>query len=372
MKQQDENRKKLQDSMNDYLVTMNADQTIIYNNLELFYQLSCSVEQGLFEHANAYNGQIDYTKISRTTLSDNFRYLHEFYNEVGIDFDFEKNRNDGTIELMYYDLFNQNDDPEKEKKHHMGFGESYYEGSKNLIKIPNNGLITDALVAVHEISHLRDQLGEEVTQVSELLTESLAYTEELICMDFLSTQGYQADMKLWEKSIFRTFYKIAKNTRPRYKLFLLHQKLGTISKENYESYFNETKEYEPIINYMSRFIESGEFDLFYRTGYVMAAVLGSYMYTQYKQEKKFWNNIVKLRTQMDHSNLSTCLKTIGLEDLNQKDKGKFINTLNIIKKELTDPVPMQPNSTTNLKKDSVRISNAKRMEKIYEKRRKNN
>jgi len=328
--------KTLQQVMNDYLVRTHAEDREIYNNLGLFYDLSFYLEKGLSEHFSSHNETVDYSKITKISLFDKVKLVQSFYKEIGVEFDFDKYINDGTIDLVYYDYFNDNEDLEGEKLRHLGNGNNNYDGSKKTVNICNNGFITDILVTVHELSHFRDQPDDGRNQVSNLLTESLAYAEELICIDYLSELGYKEDMILWEKHLFNTFYNIARNTRPIYKMFLVHQELGNISEENYEYYFKAKDGYKSIIEYMSRFTEKKDFDLYYNTWYVIGAVLGTYMYLHYKKDKSFSKNIAELHNRINDSSTTDCFKVMGLQDFGDEDKEKLNSALDEIKLELNE------------------------------------
>ena len=142
--------------------------------------------------------------------------------------------------------------------HHLCWGINYVRNNKNLIDVPNTGLITDVLLVVHELSHYRDRKEKGREQVCNLMTESLAYTEELICTDYLSELGYEDSMNLWRKIVFTLFYRTASDIIPMYKVFILFKKYGDISKETYKQHFKKDDDYEKVINYISDLTEQVE------------------------------------------------------------------------------------------------------------------
>ncbi len=326
----------MKEIINDYLVITNAEQSEIYHNIDLFYDLSLLLEIGLPEY---FNEPINYNKITNISFFDKIELIQNFYKKIEVNFDLDKYINDGTIDFIYYDYINNNEDSEK-VKYPFGNGKCYYETSKRLVDSSNNGLITDVPLVIHELSHFRNQPNSGRNEISQLLTESVAYAEELICIDYLLDLGYEEDMNIWKKYLFTFFYNQAKHSRLIYKIILVHKELGNISEENYEYYFKTKDEYESTIKYVSRYVsrlvEENDFQLYDESSYVMGAILGIYMYIQYKKDKSFFKNIVELHQRINDSDASVCFKVIGLKDLGDEDKAKLNNALNEIKLELNE------------------------------------
>ncbi len=330
-----EKRKQLEQAMNDYIVYTNAEYSAVYNNLELFYKLSCIIEDVLYSYVHILKEDMNYSKLTKMTLFDKLNIIDRFYKDHGIEFDLNKHINDGTIDFKYYDHLNIDKDLGNSKEQYFINGTNYYENSKKLVDIGNPGFVTDILVSIHELSHLRDQPDNRRNEINDLLTEALAYAEELICMDYLASLGYQEEMLLWKKQLYYTFYFFARDARAKYKTFLLFQKLGILSLSSYELFYGNNDLYKENILYMSQFTEKNNFNLYYHSWYIMGSILGNYLYNEYKKDSSFMQNIILLHDRIKDSNMLECLELMNLTDLGNEDIEKLANSLEKAVKELT-------------------------------------
>ncbi|MDD2378190.1 MAG: hypothetical protein PHD10_04905 [Bacilli bacterium] len=328
--------RKLEQSMNDYIVNTNACNSAVYNNLELFYELSSIVEAGLCNHIDILKEEIYYSKLSKMTLFDKLKIITRFYKDHNIEFDLNKHLNDGTIDYIYHDCFNVNQELENSENQYFINGSNYYENSKKLVDIGNHGLVTDILVSIHELSHLRNQPDIRRSEINDLLTEALAYAEELICVDYLAELGYQEDMRLWKKRLYYTFYCVSKEAKAKYKVFSLFNNLGSLSESSYELFYGNKDLYEKYIGYIHQFTRKNNFNIYYHSWYVMGAVLGNYLYTEYKNDPSFMNNINLLHDKINDSDMLECLKLMKLTDLNNNDLEKLSNSLQTTVNELKE------------------------------------
>ena len=77
------------------------------------------------------------------------------------------------------------------------------KGNAPYIKVPNTGYIFDSLVMAHELSHLRNT-GKKETYVRYYLTETIAYTEELLLLNDLK-ESHKEEMNVYILMIFIIF-----------------------------------------------------------------------------------------------------------------------------------------------------------------------
>ncbi len=321
--------KKAEQTMNDYLVSNKFQDNIIYDNLLIFYMLGEILEEVLKKKLNYLKEEIDFSKISKLPLFDKIKIVEQFYNDHNIEFDLNKHIKDGTINFLYYDPFA----PIAERKNRYSTfrkGSNYYNEGKKLIDVCNNGFITDIFVFVHELSHLRNQPNNGRNQISHLLTETLAYTDELICLDYLKKLGYEEDVVVWKKRMFYLFYVNNFDAMNIYKMMILYKELGSLSKESYKLFYKETKNYENLIKYISQYNDK-DYKLYYKSWYVMSSILSVYLYDQYKENPKFLKNILKLYENINNSSMEECLKLMNLKDFGKEDRLKLHKSLeNII------------------------------------------
>lgn len=122
------------------------------------------------------------------------------------------------------------------------------------------------------------------------------------------------------------FYVNTFDTMNIYKMMILYKELGSLSKDSYKLFYKETKNYENLIKYISQYNEK-DYNLYYKSWYIMSSILSVYLYDQYKKDPKFLNNILKLHENINNSSMDECLKLMNLKDLGKEDRLKLRKSL---------------------------------------------
>lgn len=300
-----EKEKFLNEEFNHIFNTYSDIDKIIFENLKDLKELFLLVERNLIDLYKMYkNENLDYDKVFKISFNEKIEIINNFYHDLGIDFDANKLINDGTFES------NSNSTQEDELTH----GSAGVHNSHYYINIPNNTLLTDAIIWVHEISHYRnDSLGIE-PEIRRLLTEALAFTYEYIFIDYLDKIGYEyegIEYKLEEtKNLFRIIY----DCYYVMNFLITYDTFGKISKENYlklfsnNSYEDDFKRFMYIIdNILIREIIQ----------YSIAVPLAIYMYEEYKKDNSFILKIEKLNESVKSKSLAECLNVINIVNYNE-------------------------------------------------------
>lgn len=329
-KEMEEKEVKVNESLKRY-----STNDIVFANLNVLYNMACNLNNGLYKYFTKNREPIDYSQISRASITEKINIIKNFYHKMGIEFNFDTALKNGTIRLYKYDTTNDSEDLKEGKIVYMFAGINIYKESQKIINIPNLDLITDAIITVHELSHLRDQPDNHRNQVNDLLTESLAYAEELIFMDYLAAMGYQKEIDFFKEELYRMCYYQANITIPIYEMFLVYQKYGLVTKENYEHCFNN-KEYEKEIDRFIKEINDPDFNFIRDSWFIMGIVLGSFMYTEYRKDNQYFKVIQTLHDKINHSNENGCLKEMGLNGFGEETVAKLNMALNEIQKELDE------------------------------------
>lgn len=122
------------------------------------------------------------------------------------------------------------------------------------------------------------------------------------------------------------FYKVVKNMKSIYKMLLLFDNLGSVSKENYNYYYyGNTENYELNLKMLKGFDYRNYF--VYYTWYVFATALAPYLYCKYKNDKSFMKTIIHLHTSINNKSIMDCLSEIGLTDFNFNEINECINNI---------------------------------------------
>lgn len=319
--------KQLESNLNDFIVSIGVYNNIVFNQLPFYYNLCIELSETLQKHFNYYEDKIDYSKISKISLFDKLDLIKDFYKNVGISFDIDKYISDGTINFENYDHFYDNEDTESKKTFMFGYGLSSYEGEKKLVDVCNNGLITDIPVIVHELSHFRDQPDVKRNQVSDLLTETLAITEEFICCDYLSQKGYKSEMNFFLERQLYSLYKSVEYMKSIYRMLLLYDEIGSISKDNYLYYYENDECYDSDIKRLEYFNLQRFVPI---SWYVLSTALAPYLYCKYKEDSSFMKNIISLHDSINNKDIITCFKEMGLTNFNSNERKQMLECIDKI------------------------------------------
>lgn len=292
---------------------------IIFKNLRALKKLFLQSEKSLFEIYKKYDGyKIDHTRVSKIDFVEKINIIDDFFASLNISFDLQKILVDGTFDIKTSEKNGQLIMPEKD---------GYY--SKNAehfcISVYNNGLITDAVVWLHEIIHYRHLNKRNNDIAAHYLTESLAFTYELLFLDYLESRGYtyeaQALRPLEAINLFRNVYECYYAMQ----IFILFDECGCVSEKNYKELFDKD-DYEETIKSYCRIVEKK--DISSLIEYSIASVLSFYMYEEYKKDNAFLENIENLCNMPSNKSFQEHLNVIGFTT---KDDMGFVNSENIEK-----------------------------------------
>lgn len=326
-----------------YYSSYYKEDNLIYDNMKIFREIILLVYKQLGSYIINNTQQINWNKIKKSTFIEYAPIIDNFYKELNININLNELIENGTI-----DLYPRTIEELIEVKGKCLNGVNDYEDNHKTIYVYNNGLITDSITLVHELSHYRNQPDIKRNQINNLFTEALAFTEELIYLDYIGELGYTYESNIFKHRIIETFYYIIVDTYPLVKLHLLYNEIGNISKENYEILF-KFNDYDQIINTFKEIIkdtktninnfdkdiiEDKEIMNKLRTDfindllYTVAAPLSIYMYEEYKKDNNFINNIKQLNdiimnNDKNNKTVVECLNAIGLSNYNDESLNKI-------------------------------------------------
>ena len=170
--------------------------------------------------------------------------------------------------------------------------------NKGIINFNYCGDIIDATVLLHEITHLRNEpsdLQTHRTEINDFITESIAYAEEFIFLDFLRTKGYESDYNNHLCDIFYNSLVLCDRVYYVNRVLYTFKEKGSVSKDNYTSIFKNSKNYETAIKELYKLIVSKKtyISLIWTfLGYIS----GLYLYTMYSENHEYFKIIEELNT----------------------------------------------------------------------------
>ena len=184
---------------------------------------------------------------ARKDLMEKLKLIEGFYKSMKIDFNIEDIVKNGTFNI----ISTNNPDEATFSEIYSGnnnyiITEEFYTDSKTnqkiitykeyhkTINVYNNDLVTDSIIWVHEISHYRNQPSIKRGEVNDILTELVAFTEELIYIDYLKRVGYEEEANMFAVAAYNNFYYFLTRSYYIIRIVLLYYSLGEISKESYK------------------------------------------------------------------------------------------------------------------------------------------
>lgn len=317
------------------------ENKIFLNNLKNIYILIS------FLYDNLEKLDIDTKDLRNTTRKDyveKTQLINDFYKSLGINFkvnDIEKNGTlniletnepiDATSQLTYgnnnYIFYERRSFNFKTKEDNI-ISRNYHKA----INVYNNGLLIDSIIWVHEISHYKNQPKEKRHEVNDILTELIAYTEELLYIDYLENIGYEEEAKIFKIMEYQNLYSILNFSYYIIKITLLYYLLGSVNKENYLLLYKEDKSYNKALELFNK----GKNDIRLCYHYSIA-IISLYNYIEYKKDKSFLANLKRLNKEIMNYNISleNALKIINLK-LDRESLNKILDRINIYRNSLLE------------------------------------
>lgn len=168
--------------------------------------------------------------------------------------------------------------------------------NKGLICFNYCGDIIDCIVFLHEITHLRNEpldTKTHRTEINDFITESIAYAEEFIFLDFLKTKGYEDDYNNYLCDIFYNCLVLSDRVYYVNKILYVYKEKGNISKDSYTSIFKNHKNYETAIKELYKIIIS-------KNSYIeliwtfLGYISGLYLYIMYLEDHNYFKIVEEL------------------------------------------------------------------------------
>lgn len=297
--------------------------------VDLFYKIASETEEVLAPFFQT-RSNVDVDKLTKMTLEEKLEIVNQYFKEKEIEFDIEKYIKDGTIDFIDYNQLAFDFDFQE-----CLHGRMYKEKgiNKKLIDVSENGFVIDMPLFVHEISHFRDEPLESRNKISALFSETLAYAEQFIFMDYLSELGFFNDMQILFKLCIGTLYNISRSLKKIAKIILTFKKIGSLEEKNYQYFWNiqssnnKEKEKDDYEKNLTFFKENLDYKFGYQVLHLLGYYLATYLLNEYKKNPAFIENIKLLHEEINKGDFYDCLKLMNLQDLGESDREKILEAL---------------------------------------------
>ena len=284
---------------------------------------------------------------ARKDLMEKLKLIEGFYKSMKIDFNIDNIFKNGTSNIIstnnpdeatFSEIYSGNNN-------YIITEESYTDSKTNqkiitykeyhkTINVYNNDLVTDSIIWVHEISHYRNQPSIKRGEVNDILTELVAFTEELVYIDYLKRVGYEEEANMFAVAAYNNFYYFLTRSYYIIRIVLLYYSLGEISKESYKILYGKDKDYKKSLNIFFKEIQVNRKSIFTLLYYSVGAI-SMYNYTEYKKDPTFFAKVQELNNALltNSASLENSLKIINIS-LNEESLQRILDNINIFKEEI--------------------------------------
>ena len=284
---------------------------------------------------------------ARKDLMEKLKLIEGFYKSMKIDFNIDNIFKNGTSNIIstnnpdeatFSEIYSGNNN-------YIITEESYTDSKTNqkiitykeyhkTINVYNNDLVTDSIIWVHEISHYRNQPSIKRGEVNDILTELVAFTEELIYIDYLKRVGYEEEANMFAVADYNNFYYFLTRSYYIIRIVLLYYSLGEISKESYKMLYGKDEDYKKSLNIFFKEIQVNRKSIFTLLYYSVGAI-SMYNYTEYKKDPTFFAKVQELNNALltNSASLENSLKIINIS-LNEESLQRILDNINIFKEEI--------------------------------------
>lgn len=312
--------------LNDFYKFNHPREKILFENIKEIYALISYLNNNI-EPLELED--IDFREGNEATLEEKIHLIEDFYKTIGVPLDFNKIIQDGTFEIIrtnpIYDILESE----------LTYGLNRYYGEHKSIEVYNNGLLTDSIIWVHEISHYRNQTDKERGELNNLLTELLAITESFIYVDYLEKQGYKKEAIMFKISEYKILYSVVKKAYLSLRIYLLYFLIGEVSKENYKYLYKEDDSYEDALRMFEKLKERDHDEIFIIIWYSIGTI-SMYNYERYKEDNNYIEKIKELNDKIQTNiTLEEVLKIMDIR-LDGESLSKILDGINVFKNRLVE------------------------------------
>ena len=277
---------------NSYLLINNLDfldyQADKFFDIFLYYDKTYqdAKKKGLTKISKDNN----YTQIS---IEEMYNLTQEFLNFYHINFNISNLVKDKKIIINNIKEKLENKEITDEEYNNLRFNARC---NKGLICFNYCGDIIDCIVFLHEITHLRNEpldTKTHRTEINDFITESIAYAEEFIFLDFLKAKGYEDDYNNYLCDIFYNCLVLSDRVYYVNKILYVYKEKGNIFKDSYTSIFKNHKNYEQAIKELYKLIIS-------KNSYIeliwtfLGYISGLYLYIMYLEDHNYFQIVEEL------------------------------------------------------------------------------
>lgn len=247
--------------------------------------------------------------LSEAALEESVKLAQRYFDSHNIDINVNKEIENGNL---YFIPIDKNNNSVTD-----GYSNFDKEQNKIIAYVQYRNITYDSLVIIHELSHSSNQPNGGRGSVSEIFTEALAYTNELIaCDELFDEDNKKAYFQIFQRT---AYYNYACKIFNIYKVILTYKNQKDITEEKYNLEFDDNH-YNEVMEDFENYTNNHEL-IFVDSYYIFGFALTIYMFMEYKKDKNFFNKITELNDSINNKDFKQCLNIVGiasLDDLTDK------------------------------------------------------
>lgn len=267
--------------------------TFEYDNLKMFYKVVYFLKNGLepwYYGMKFFIPRVD--ELSKADFITKIKISADFFKQINYNVDVEKFVRNGVV-----NPFDATLDFKKISSYLKGHGQINKDNGD--IAFPNSGLAMDLLIMIHEFGHAANKTSDE--KVKNILSEASALYVELQSYDYLSSIGYEREVKFMKSWRMKLLYEDSKKYLTILSALLSRKDVTFKGETDYYSLEMIKQEdfykIEKMMNYMLGF------------------PLAIYMYNMVKDDFSFSENINTFNKNLADFTFEQSLNVIGIFDI---------------------------------------------------------
>ncbi len=280
-----------------------GNNSFVIDNIEYLWYYVKRVDR-LFHKISRENiKKIEYTKLETKQIIDiSQKFLDNHKIKINIKALIDK----GILVIV------NKEKPKNEYYDTIQDGIIHYDKEKDKIKIELllENSIFDCGVLIHELMHYLNQPKENRNIVSDLLTEAVSYSTEMIFYEDMK-DSYLNDYNKTYYGFIRTLNAKIYYSYYIYKIIYLYKIKKDINEELYKEVFND-EYYEETIEAFEKYA-SNRNQIFKDTWNVISLPLTTYIIEKYNNKEIQFDSIIEFSDSINDKSIEECIKIVGID-----------------------------------------------------------
>lgn len=307
---------------------------LLLDNLDYIFYLICTFYDITHDFIKNYPyPEFDWNKVTELGFLEKLSLINSYYKDKKAPYNTDDVINSGIFNITFMD---------KDDALEVGSDclERGYDGfaceNHETLEVFDNNLLTDTITWVHELSHHFNINHLNPDIVRAIFTESLAFAEEFVYLDYLEEQGFTYEGFNYKYREFENLYRASKYCYMTIKPYMIFHRYGYFSHDNYLDFFEYDDDYDKCLDNMIEIIDDKDkHNLIYKhLKYSIAFGLSIYMYVEYSKDKSFYQKMLEFNNAIQEKDVNDCLRVIGITGTDDDNINKIRDNMQLLMEEL--------------------------------------